>query len=106
MATGKQLFIGRIVAVLALIALAIAELIPYIGVAISIVCTFGLAVCFKPLCAINARNAAWRDVRFGWDGSMGMAILVWMVYPVLSANIGSGTTFGSTRLASSLRRKS
>lgn len=86
LATGKQLFIGRIVAVLALIALAIAELIPYIGVAISIVFVLlVLPFVLNRSVRFNARNAAWRDVRFGWDGSMGMAILVWMIYPVLSA---------------------
>ena len=86
LATGKQLFIGRIVAVVALIALAFAELIPYIGVAISIIFVLlVLPFILNRSVRFNARNAAWRDVRFGWDGSMMMAILVWMIYPILSA---------------------
>ena len=86
LATGKQLFIGRIVAIVALIALAFAELIPYIGAAISVIFVIlVLPFILNRSVRFNARNAAWRDVRFGWNGSMLMAILVWMIYPILSA---------------------
>lgn len=85
LATGKQLFIGRIVAILALVALSLAELIPVIGIMVSLaVILFGLPFVLNRSVRFNARNIAWRDVRFGWDGTMPMAILVWLVYPLLS----------------------
>lgn len=85
LATGKQLFVGRIVAILVLVALSIAEFIPVIGVVLSIfVLLCGLPYVLNRSVRFNARNLAWRDVRFGWHGSFGMAFLVWMIYPLLS----------------------
>lgn len=85
LATGKQLFIGRIIAILALVALSVAELIPLIGVPLSVAAVlFGLPFVLNRSIGFNARNLAWRDVRFGWDGSFSMAFLVWMIYPLLS----------------------
>ena len=85
LATGKQLFVGRVVAIILLIALSIAEFIPYIGVAISILfVVIALPFVLNRSVRFKARNVAWRDVRFGWHGSFGMAVLVWMIYPILS----------------------
>ena len=85
LATGKQLFVGRVVAIIFLIALSIAEFIPYIGVAISILfVVVALPFVLNRSVRFKARNVAWRDVRFGWHGSFGMAVLVWMIYPILS----------------------
>ena len=85
LATGKQLFIGRIVAIIILVALSVAEFIPGIGIPLSIaIVLFGLPFVLNRSVRFNARNLAWRDVRFGWDGTFPMAILVWMIYPVLS----------------------
>ncbi|MGC6517924.1 MAG: YjgN family protein [Candidatus Puniceispirillaceae bacterium] len=85
LATGKQLLAGRAVAFVLLIALSMAELIPYVGVAISILFVLvALPFILNRSVRFKARNVAWRDVRFGWHGGLGMAILVWMIYPVLS----------------------
>lgn len=85
LATGKQLFIGRIVAIIILVALSVAEFIPGIGIPLSIaIVLFGLPFVLNRSLRFNARNLAWRDVRFGWEGTFPMAILVWMIYPVLS----------------------
>ena len=85
LATGKQLFVGRIVAILALVAFSISEFIPVIGGLLSVlVLLIGLPYVLNRSVRFNARNVAWRDVRFGWHGSFGMAFLVWMIYPLLS----------------------
>ena len=85
LATGKQLFVGRIVAILVLVALSLAEFIPVIGIALSIlVLLIGFPFVLNRSVRFNARNLAWRDVRFGWHGSFGMAFLVWIIYPLLS----------------------
>lgn len=85
LATGKQLFLGRIVAIIALIGLSLAELVPFIGILITgAALLFGLPFVLNRSVRFNARNVAWRDVRFGWQGSFGMAFLVWLVYPLLS----------------------
>ena len=85
LATGKQLFIGRVVAIIALVAISLAELLPFVGLAVSFVVIFiAIPWVLNRSVAFKARNAAWRDVRFGWDGSFGMAFLVWMIYPILS----------------------
>ena len=85
LATGKQLFIGRIIAILALVLFSFLELLPVIGLYLSlIILVFALPFVLNRSVRFNARNLAWRDVRFGWDGSFGMALLVWVVYPVLS----------------------
>ena len=85
LATGKQLFIGRIIAILALIAFSLIELLPVIGIYLSLIIVFiALPYVLNRSVGFKARNVAWRDVRFGWDGSFGMAVLVWMIYPFLS----------------------
>ena len=85
LAKGKQLFIGRLVAILVLVGISFAELVPLIGPLISFFAVlFGLPWVLNRAIGFNARMLAWRDVRFNWDGTFGMAMLVFVIYPILS----------------------
>ena len=84
-ATGKNLFIGRIVGILALVGLSLIGVIPILGIIITVLTLFiGVPFILNRSLRFQARHTAWRDVRFGWDGTLLMAFLVWMVYPLLS----------------------
>lgn len=85
LATGKQLFIGRLIAFIALVALGFFELVPVIGPVLSVL-LFTLAVPFvlNRSLGFKARYLTWRDVRFDWHGTFGKAFVIFMIYPLLS----------------------
>ena len=84
-ATGLQILIGRIIVIVGIIAFSLLSAIPFVAVVLLI----GLLVLVPWLMvralAFNARMHSWSNVRFGFDGRMGGAFLVYMLYPVLVA---------------------
>ena len=85
LATGKQLFIGRIVAFIILIGLALFELVPYVGPVLGVlVIILGVPFVINRSIGFTARHIAWRDVRFNWHGTFGGAFVVLILWPFVS----------------------
>ena len=85
LATGKQLFVGRLIAIIVLIALGLFEFVPFIGPVLAIIIvTAGIPYVLNRSLGFKARFLAWRDVRFNWHGSYGKAILIFTLLPLLS----------------------
>lgn len=85
LATGKQLFVGRLIAIIVLIALGLFEFVPFIGPALAIIIVIaGIPYVLNRSLGFKARFLAWRDVRFNWHGSYGKAILIFTILPLLS----------------------
>lgn len=82
-ATGLQILIGRIIVIAGFIAFSILSAIPFVAVILVV----GLLVLVPWLSvralAFNARMHSWSNVRFGFDGGMGGAFLVYLLYPVI-----------------------
>ncbi|MEP3347079.1 MAG: YjgN family protein [Litoreibacter sp.] len=85
-ATGKQIFIGRLIVIVAVVVL---QVLTTISPIIGIVLLLGLLVAYPWLIvrslAFNARMTSFSNVRFGFVGSVGQAFLVFLVYPLLMA---------------------
>ena len=85
LATGKQLFVGRIIAILVLIAIGFFEFVPFIGPALAVIIIIaGIPYVLNRSLGFKARFLAWRDVRFDWQGSYGKAFLIFTILPLLS----------------------
>ena len=85
LATGKQLFVGRIIAILVLIAVGFFEFVPFIGPALAVIIIIaGIPYVLNRSLGFKARFLAWRDVRFDWQGSYGKAFLIFTILPLLS----------------------
>ena len=85
LATGKQLFVGRVIAILVLIAIGLFEFVPFIGPALAVIIIIaGIPYVLNRSIGFKARFLAWRDVRFDWQGSYGKAFLIFTLLPLLS----------------------
>ena len=85
LATGKQLFVGRLIAIIVLIALGLFEFVPFVGPALAVIIVIaGIPYVLNRSLGFKARFLAWRDVRFNWHGSYGNAILIFTILPLLS----------------------
>ena len=85
LATGKQLFVGRVIAILVLIALGFFEFVPFVGPLLAVILIIaGIPYVLNRSLGFKARFLAWRDVRFDWQGSYGNAFLVFTILPLLS----------------------
>ena len=85
LATGKQLFVGRVIAILVLIAIGFFEFVPFIGPALAVIIIIaGIPYVLNRSIGFKARFLAWRDVRFDWQGSYGKAFLIFTILPLLS----------------------
>lgn len=82
-ATGKQIFIGRLIVLVVLILYTLLSAIPLLG----IVLFFGFVAAGPYLInrsmAFNARMTSFSGLRFGFKGTFGHAFLVFVLYPFL-----------------------
>lgn len=84
-ATGLQILIGRIIVIVGLVAFSLLSMIPIVGLVLVIALLAVLPWLMVRALAFNARMHSWSNVRFGFDGRMGGAFLVYLLYPVLVA---------------------
>lgn len=80
-ATGKQNFIDRVIVVLAMIPL----FIPFVNVFAILALLVTLPWLLNRAMVFNARMTSFSGVRFGFRGSYGRALLVFMICPILVA---------------------
>lgn len=84
-ATGLQIFIGRLIMIVAFVMFSILSSIPIVG----LVAILGLLVALPWLMVrsfkFNAQMSSWSNVRFGFSGSYVGALLAFIVYPILTA---------------------
>lgn len=85
-ATGKQILIGRLIVIAALVLYSVmSTLLPIVAVLMALA-----LFAFYPLLIVrsarfNARNSSWANVRFNFEGEVGQAYKVYMGYPMLAA---------------------
>ena len=84
-ATGLQILIGRIIVIAGLIAFSLLSTIPLVAVVLVLALLVLIPWIMVRALAFNARMHSWSNVRFGFDGRMGGAFLVYLLYPVLTA---------------------
>jgi uncharacterized membrane protein YjgN (DUF898 family) len=85
-ATGKQILIGRLIVIGAII---LFQLIAAFAPIVALVLLLGFMALFPWLIVrslmFNARMSSFSNVRFGFDGSVGKAFLLFLLYPILVA---------------------
>jgi uncharacterized membrane protein YjgN (DUF898 family) len=84
-ATGLQILIGRIIVIVGLVVFSLLSAIPLVAVVLVIALFVLIPWLMVRALAFNARMHSWSNVRFGFDGRMGGAFLIYMLYPVLVA---------------------
>lgn len=85
-ATGKQILIGRLIIIAALIAYSTASaLLPPLALLMIIIYTFCFPLLILRSAAFNARNSSWANVRFNFHGEASQAHKVYLLYPILTA---------------------
>jgi len=98
-ATGKQIFLGRLVAVAALIAI---NLIQYIhlfaAIAASVVIFLLLPWVIWRSLKFNARMSSYRNVRFGFSGTASRIYYIALLLPILILVVGGALVVGSHKL--------
>ncbi|MGB0958751.1 MAG: YjgN family protein [Halocynthiibacter sp.] len=84
-ATGKQIFIGRVIVVIGIIAFQILMVLPIVN----ILALIGLVALIPELIIrstrFNARMTSWSNVRFGFDGKYGEAFMAYILKPIGAA---------------------
>lgn len=84
-ATGKQIFIGRLIVLAVVIVLnIIATLVPFLAIVIPIVFLAAFPWLIKRSLRFNARVTSYRNVRFDFTGGMGGAFLAFIVGGLLA----------------------
>lgn len=85
-ATGKQILIGRLIVIGVIV---VFQLITAVAPIVGLVLLVGLLFLFPWLIVrslvFNARMSSFSNVRFGFDGSIGKAFLLFLLYPILVA---------------------
>ncbi len=85
-ATGKQILIGRIIVVVVLIVYnVLVTMMPPAGIILPILFLLAYPVLMVRAIRFNAAMTSWANVRFGFDGRLGGAAKVYILYPVLAA---------------------
>lgn len=85
-ATGKQILIGRIIVIAALLVYSFLNAVnPIIGAILAFVLLGFLPYLLVRSAKFNARNSSWSNVRFNFDQPMGYAYKVYLLYPILMA---------------------
>lgn len=82
-ATGKQLFISYLIAFGLLIAFTIlSEIFPLFGLVAAIAFVFAIPWIIWRSIKFNSRMSSYRNVRFGFNGSLGGAYATFLAYPI------------------------
>ena len=85
-ATGMQILIGRLIVVGALIAYSLLSAVaPVLAIAMPILFLVAFPFLITRSLKFNAQMSSWSNVRFGFDGTVGKAALVYLLYPILTA---------------------
>ena len=85
-ATGKQIFIGRLIVIAAVIVFQIIfTVVPILGLVLLLSFLLVFPWLIVRSIQFNARMTSFSNVRFGFVGSAGQAFLVFFVYPILMA---------------------
>jgi len=85
-ATGKQILIGRLIVIGAVILFQIiVSLAPVVGGLLVLAMLVGFPWLLVRSIAFNARMTSFSNVRFGFTGGVGKAFLVYLLYPFLTA---------------------
>ncbi len=102
-ATGKQIFLGRLIAVVALIAVSLAGIIhPYATfVAYGLIFLLIPWVIWRSL-KFNARMSSYRNVRFGFSGTASRIYFIILLLPILILVVGGSLIFGAKTLLPSV----
>lgn len=83
-ATGKQIFIGRLIVIAGFIVFSILSAIPVINIVVILGLLFLAPWLINRGMLFNARMTSWSGLRFGFDGNYWRAFRVYMLYPFLS----------------------
>ena len=83
-ATGGQILIGRIIIVLAFIAVQILALVPIVLAVVMVAFLFVFPWLLVRSLRFNARVSSWSNVRFNFHGKALGAFLVYLLYPFLA----------------------
>jgi uncharacterized membrane protein YjgN (DUF898 family) len=82
-ATGGQIFKGRLMVIGALIVFQIiSAMAPVLGLILALVLLLGYPWLILRAMMFNARMSSFSNVRFGFDGTTGQAMLLMLVYPI------------------------
>lgn len=82
-ATGGQIFKGRLIVIAALIAYnIIAVIAPVLGLVLVVALIFAFPWLILRSIVFNARMSSFSNVRFGFDGKVGQAMMLMLVYPI------------------------
>jgi uncharacterized membrane protein YjgN (DUF898 family) len=84
-ATGKQIFIGRlIVGAVYVVFNILGAVAPILGIVLAFLFVFAMPWLINRSIAFNARMTSFSGLRFGFTGSYWRALLVYFIYPILS----------------------
>lgn len=82
-ATGGQIFKGRLMVIGALIVFQIISAVaPVLGLILALALLLGYPWLILRAMMFNARMSSFSNVRFGFDGTVGQAMLLMLVYPI------------------------
>ena len=84
-ATGLQILIGRIIVVVGLIAYGVLSAIPIVGLLLILLLLAVFPWLLVRSLRFNAQMTSWSNVRFQFVGTVGKALVVYIVYPILTA---------------------
>lgn len=82
-ATGKQILIGRIIVIVAIMVYSVLSAIPIIGIVLAILFFAVGPYLINRSLKFNARMTSFSGLRFGFDGTFWHAFRVFMLYPFL-----------------------
>lgn len=83
-ATGRQILIGRLIVVAGFIVISVASAVSpilYLILIIALMAVFPYLIVRGA--RFNARNTSWANVRFDFDGAIGAAYRIFLLYPLL-----------------------
>ncbi|WP_417249228.1 YjgN family protein [Celeribacter sp.] len=84
-ATGKQIFIGRVIVIVGFLIYSLLSAIPLIGILFALGFLVLVPWLINRSMAFNARMTSFSGLRFSFKGTKMRAFLVYMLYPFLSA---------------------
>ena len=84
-ATGLQILVGRIIFVAGIIAFSLFSTVPVIGLVLILTAIVLVPWLLVRALRFNAQMTSWSNVRFRFSGGIGGALLVYLIYPVLTA---------------------
>jgi len=98
-ATGTQIFLGRLIAVIALIAVTLAGYIhPYASIAAYAIIFLLIPWVIWRSLKFNARMSSYRNVRFGFSGTASRVYFIVFLLPILILVVGASVAYGGLKV--------